>query len=146
MAPSKPYKTYPVIHHASTIANALPESFSDSSYGEVTWHTLFSYPETPTSEMCAGLATCPPSTGHLCRHRHIQPEIYYITEGSGRVFIDGQTYSVSQGTVVYIPSDAEHGIVNDGTTPLKWFYVFPTGAFGDVVYRFSSDEKLKSKL
>lgn len=42
--------------------------------------------------------------------------------------------------MIFIPSDAEHGIVNTGTVDLRWFYVFPTGSFGDVVYRFTGDE------
>jgi hypothetical protein len=29
---------------------------------------------------------------------------------------------------------------------LKWFYVFPTGSFGDVVYRFSDEEKINIRL
>ena len=44
------------------------------------------------------------------------------------------------GSTVFIPSDAEHGIVNVGLDELRWFYVFPTGSFGDVLYRFSESE------
>lgn len=50
---------------------------------------------------------------------------------------------------MFVPSNAEHGVVNTATAgtgtgggggDLRWFYVFPTGSFGDVVYRFSKDE------
>ena len=54
--------------------------------------------------------------------------------------IDGVVSRVQAGSTVFIPSDAEHGIVNTGPADLRWFYVFPTGSFGDVVYRFTEDE------
>lgn len=90
--------------------------------------------------MSAGIALCLPQTGHLCPHRHKQAEIYYIIEGQGEVTIDGVKSTVSKGSTVFIPGNAEHGIVNTGEEELKWFYVFPTGSFEDVIYRFSKDE------
>lgn len=84
-------------------------------------------------------------TGHLCAHRHTQAEIYHILDGEGDVTIDGVVSKVRAGSTVFIPSDAEHGIVNTGTVELRWFYVFPTGSFGDVVYRFRGDEKETAK-
>ncbi|OJZ91213.1 hypothetical protein ASPFODRAFT_41635 [Aspergillus luchuensis CBS 106.47] len=136
-------KTHPVIHHRQAITSLPPESFPNPAHGHLTWRTLLSSPQTPTSDMCAGIAVCPPRTGHLCRHRHTQAEIYYITSGSGHVFIDGNEYEVFAGTVVFIPGDAEHGVVNRGGEPLEWFYVFPTGSFGDVVYRFEEGMGVK---
>ncbi|KAH8692184.1 RmlC-like cupin domain-containing protein [Talaromyces proteolyticus] len=146
MGQSKQSPVRPVILHANNLQNTPAESFNDTSRGDVTWHTLFSRPRTPTSDLSAGLAVCPPRTGHLCRHRHSQAEIYYIIEGSGHVLIDGETYRVSKGSTVFIPSDAEHGVINSGQQPLKWFYVFPTDSFEDIVYRFSKDKDPKAKL
>lgn len=103
----------------------------------MTWHTLFSSPSTPTDSLVAGVAVCPPFTGHLCAHRHTQAEVYYITEGQGVVTIDGKDNRVAKGSAVFIPGNAEHGIRNSGEEELKWFYVFPTAAFEDIVYRFS---------
>jgi quercetin dioxygenase-like cupin family protein len=74
-------------------------------------------------------------------HRHEQAEIYHILAGEGEVTIDGVVSPVRAGNTVFIPSNAEHGIVNTSDAgDLRWFYVFPTGSFGDVVYRFSKDE------
>jgi quercetin dioxygenase-like cupin family protein len=53
--------------------------------------------------------------------------------------IDGKEYIVKGGSSVFIPSNAEHGIVNDGAGELRWFYVFPTAAFSNVMYRFSDE-------
>ncbi|KAH8599113.1 RmlC-like cupin domain-containing protein [Bisporella sp. PMI_857] len=139
-------KTQPVIISPKYTATTPAESFGDISRGDLTWHTLLSKPKTPSDSMCAGVAVCPVGTGHLCRHRHTQSEIYYILDGSGDVTIDGIVYPVSKDTTVFIPGNAEHGIVNTGVIPLRWLYVFPTGSFQDVVYRFSGEGMVKANL
>ncbi|PTU25372.1 hypothetical protein P175DRAFT_0498491 [Aspergillus ochraceoroseus IBT 24754] len=131
MESAKP-RTAPIVYHADTISKMSPESFPNPNHGQCTWHTLFSQPQTPRSDMCAGIAHCPPYLGHLCRHRHKQAEIYYITKGRGRVFVDGETHSVLPGSVIFIPGDAEHGIANESAEPLEWFYVFPAASFEDI--------------
>lgn len=148
MANPKP-KSAPVVLPPNYTLITPSESFPSPDYGIVTWHTLFSAPNTSTSDMSAGIAVCSPRTGHLCPHRHKQAEIYYIIEGQGEVTIDEVKSTVSKGSAVFIPGDAEHGIVNTGKEELKWFYVFPTGSFEDVIYRFSKDEnkgREKAKL
>jgi quercetin dioxygenase-like cupin family protein len=64
-----------------------------------------------------------------------------MLEGEGEVTIDGVVSKVEAGSTVFIPGDAEHGIVNTGAGNLRWFYVFPTGGFADVVYRFEEGKK-----
>ncbi|KAJ6120064.1 RmlC-like cupin domain-containing protein [Penicillium sp. IBT 18751x] len=144
ITPLKPQA--PIVIPPSYTTQTPSESFADPSYGVVTWHTLFSQPPSPDSELCAGIANCPPGNGHLCAHRHVQAEIYYIIEGEGEVTIDGVKHHVTKGSSVFIPSNAEHEIVNKGTGELRWFYVFPTSAFENVVYRFSKDERPEAKL
>ncbi|KAJ5694195.1 Cupin 2 conserved barrel [Penicillium majusculum] len=144
-------KPKPTILPSSYTRTIPPESFPTPTHGDVSWHTLISSPQTESTDLCAGIATCPPDTGHLCAHRHTQAEIYHILEGEGDVTIDGVVSRVRAGSTVFIPSDAEHGIVNTGNVDLRWFYVFPTGSFGDIVYRFRGDEgegkgKEKAKL
>ncbi|KAJ5310284.1 uncharacterized protein N7443_002745 [Penicillium atrosanguineum] len=136
----------PIIIPPSYTTDTPSESFIDSSCGIISWHTLFSQPHSPDSELSAGVANCPPGNGHLCAHRHVQAEIYYIIEGEGEITIDGVTSQVTKGSSVFIPSDAEHAIFNTGTGDLRWFYVFPTSAFEDVVYKFSKDECPGAKL
>ena len=94
--------------------------------------------------MCAGIAVCPPRTGRLCPHRREQAEIYYIISGKGVMTIDSMEHHVEGGSTVFVPGNAEHGIVNEGEEELRWFYVFPTAAFGDIVYRFSDEVAAKS--
>lgn len=145
VTPSKKNQA-PIIIHPSYTKQTASESFIDSSYGIVSWYTLFSQPHAPDSELSAGIASCPSGTGHLCAHRHVQAEIYYIIEGEGELTIDGVKSKVMKGSSVFIPSNAEHAIANTGSEELRWFYVFPTSAFENVVYRFTKDENTDAKV
>ncbi|KAH6655827.1 RmlC-like cupin domain-containing protein [Truncatella angustata] len=129
----------PVILDAKTCLSEASSSFQEASRGNTTWSTLFSSPQTPTSSMSAGVATCP-SNGSLALHRHQQPEIYYILSGSGIVQVDGVRHQVSKDTVIWIPGNAEHGVSCGPDNNLVWFYVFPEGSFESVIYRFSNEE------
>ena len=138
----------PLVLLPSLISSKPPESFPDSSRGIVEWRTLVSAPDTQSCSLVAGIATCPAKAdtlgavgGHLCAHRHKQPELYHIVAGRGLMEIDGREFEVEKGTVVYIPGDAEHGIKNIGgaNEDLVWLYVFPGDSFGEVVYRFKGD-------
>lgn len=110
-------------------------SFPDSDYGNVVWQTLFSSPKTTSNSMCAGIATCP-YNGTLALHQHTQAEIYYVLSGSGQVEIDGIRHYVTEGSVVWIPGDAIHGVFCGPGETLKWLYVFPESRFDDIKYRF----------
>ncbi|KAL4817102.1 RmlC-like cupin domain-containing protein [Aspergillus spinulosporus] len=137
-------KTKPIVLNPETIYSLPAESFpASNNTNNLSWRTLLSTSPphlTPSTNMCAGLASCPPHTGQLSLHRHSQAEIYYITSGRGIVNIEGFEHEVSAGSVLFIPGDAEHGVVNRGEEALEWFYVFPTAGFGEVVYRFSGEE------
>lgn len=89
--------------------------------------------------MCAGIATCP-AEGSLALHQHTQAEIYYILSGSGIVEINGVRNHVSEGSVLWIPGNAMHGVVCGPNETLTWFYVFPEARFEDIVYRFKPEE------
>ncbi|KUJ18879.1 RmlC-like cupin [Mollisia scopiformis] len=136
--------TKPMIVPASHTSSQPLEQFENPNRGNCTWHTIFSQPQTPTDSMCSGIGTCQPRNGRLCPHRHKQAEIYYIISGKGIVRIDEKNYEVEAGSSVFIPGDAEHGVFNLGEEDLKWFYVFPTGAFKDILYRFSDEVEGKA--
>lgn len=142
----KPAPQEAVVIDASYASQNQPESFSDSSRGEVTWHTLLSAPKTSSQDMSAGIASCPANTGYLAHHRHTQSEIYYVISGKGEVTVDGKVHAVSGGSTVFIPGNAEHGIKNTGDQELKWFYVFPTASFSNVKYKFSEVEKVDQRV
>lgn len=104
--------------------------------GDVAWVTLLSGDITPTDTFCSGIAEFAPGGGHLKPHRHTHPEIYHILKGQGAVTIDGVEHRVKPGDTVFIPGDAEHGVVNHGDELFRLFYVFAANRFEDVTYRF----------
>ena len=53
-------------------------------------------------------------------HYHIKTEeIYFITEGQGRMRIEGEEHPVRVGDAIAIPPGKKHKIWNTGATPLK---------------------------
>jgi len=112
------------------------ENWSNPERGNVSWFTLFSSDMTPTAAMSAGIMEVPPHGGVLEPHRHKQAEIYFVQEGTGLLTIDGVETTLTAGTAAFIPGDAEHSVRNTSAALLKIFYVFPTGSFADVIYRF----------
>lgn len=112
------------------------EEWDDPVRGSVAFHTLLSSDITPTDSMCAGIAEVVPGGGAKQLHRHAEPEIYYILEGTGILTIDQVETVVTAGATIFIPGDAEHGLRNESPANVRLFYVFPVGRFGDVVYRF----------
>jgi quercetin dioxygenase-like cupin family protein len=114
------------------------EGWSDSIRGHVSWYTLFSGDITPTDTMIAGVAELIPG-GILNLHRHSQAEIYFVIEGQGTVTVDGKESIVGPGSAVFIPSDAEHGIKNDFSERLRFFYTFSADCFSDIEYKFQSN-------
>ncbi|KAH6622245.1 RmlC-like cupin domain-containing protein [Boeremia exigua] len=132
----------PLILSGPSIAATAVSSFPDPhTSGSVTWKTLISAPQTASDSLTVGIATCAPGSAAGCRgdlkpHRHAQAEVYHVVQGRGVITIDGKGYAVEKGSVVWIPGDAEHGIVNEGEEELVWVYVFAVDGFEDIVYRF----------
>lgn len=121
----------------TSVRDRPKEGWDDpATRGTVTWFTLLSGDVTPTQSMSAGIAEFVPRGGCLKPHRHAQPELYFILEGTGILTVSGRETIVTPGTTVFIPGNAEHGIRNESDDELKLFYVFPTDSFADVVYRF----------
>jgi mannose-6-phosphate isomerase-like protein (cupin superfamily) len=114
------------------------DEWADPVRGHVGFRTLVGDGRTATSALTAGVSELGPG-GWLGHHRHEPAEVYYILEGVGVVSIDGQEHAVEAGTVVFVPSDAEHGISNTGPAGLRFFYVFAADSFTEVAYRFTAE-------
>ena len=50
-------------------------------------------------------------------------EIYYILEGEGEMYIDGETAAVYSGQAVYIPPHSKQHIRNTGDSDLKFLCI-----------------------
>ena len=47
-------------------------------------------------------------------HEHEADEqLYYFTEGGGKIKLDGEIYPVRQGDAVYVPPKMKHQLIND---------------------------------
>lgn len=54
------------------------------------------------------------------RHSHASEQVYVVVAGTGVVSVSGERRSVEAGDLVYVPSNAEHGIENTGDRPLEY--------------------------
>lgn len=114
----------------------LPAEGWNDDRGNLTFRTVFSADSTPSSLLTSGIADIPMG-GFLALHRHEEAETYFVLSGEGTVTLDGQTHGLRPGVSVFIPGNAEHGIRNDGTEPLRIYYVLTADRFSDIEYRFS---------
>jgi quercetin dioxygenase-like cupin family protein len=104
--------------------------------GDVSWKTLISAGLTDSRALTLGVGRMPPGAT-LREHRHEQPEVYFVLEGSGAVTIDGATRRVDTGAGVFIPGNAAHSLTCTGDTDLRVAYAFAADAFQDVEYVFT---------
>lgn len=114
-----------------------PESWDDPTRGRIAFRTLFSREETATTGLTAGVAELGPG-GRLNVHRHAPAEVYHVLEGQGIVTLDGVEHEVAEGSAVYIPGGAWHGIRSTLPSTLRLYYVLQADGMGDVEYDFGS--------
>ena len=66
--------------------------------------------------------------GGMPRHTNTVEHEQYVLRGQARIGIDGQTFDVKEGDVVFIPQGAVHFYENTGTEPLLLIGVLGPGA------------------
>lgn len=117
--------------------DVTPEGWNDPVHGNISWRTLISGDRTASAGLVLGIAEMPPD-GWLGLHRHAPPEFYLGLSGEGTVTIDGVAHQIVSGTAVYIPGNAEHGIVA-GRHGLTFAYGFGVDGFKAIAYHFSAE-------
>ncbi|MEL6977258.1 MAG: cupin domain-containing protein [Pseudomonadota bacterium] len=110
------------------------EQMTDPNCGDLTWRTLISSDQTPSSAMVIGVAELRPN-GFLASHRHEPPEFYFGLTGGGVVEIDGRPHAIAAGVAVYIPGGAQHSVSAAGEG-LSFLYGFPRSSYTEVQYAF----------
>jgi quercetin dioxygenase-like cupin family protein len=105
----------------------------------VRWKDLLGRDRREGRGLSVGIAEVPPGAT-LAQHRHRVSEVYYVLSGTGRLFVDGQEYTLAAGFAADIPGNAEHALTNLGSEPLIFIYIFPVEAFADLVYEFPALE------
>jgi mannose-6-phosphate isomerase-like protein (cupin superfamily) len=68
-------------------------------------------------------------------HRHSKADnVYIVMGGVGQLVADGETYSVSQGQIIFIPAGVPHSLSNPGEEPFRIFEIYaPAGPDFDFV-------------
>ena len=107
---------------------------SEGRLDVIRWKTLISADRVPTEAMIMGILEVP-AGAKMNTHRHTPPEVYYIYDGCGDVFIDGTVHSVRTGSVVFVKSDALHGVRNLHDSTLRLMWMFAGDSFADIEYR-----------
>ena len=62
--------------------------------------------------------------GSVPKHSHSNEEIYIILKGKGLMMIGKETELVEAKSVVYIPPNEEHTLVNNGNTLMEMIFVY----------------------
>lgn len=52
-------------------------------------------------------------SGDYHEHENVE-QIYYFTQGRGKMKIDDQVYDVKEGDAVHLPPKTKHQLINDG--------------------------------
>ena len=96
---------------------AKAEPFKTKDGSEI--RSLLDLSNAPVKNQSLAEATLLPG-GSTQRHRHPKTEeFYFVTQGSGRMEIDGEFREVGLGDAILIPAGAAHQITALGTEPLK---------------------------
>jgi quercetin dioxygenase-like cupin family protein len=77
----------------------------------------------PVERMTLGICEVPPQSS-MDPHSHSQEELIYITRGQGYVEVNGTREPVRPGTLIHLPSDAEHFTVNESEEVMQFMFCF----------------------
>jgi mannose-6-phosphate isomerase-like protein (cupin superfamily) len=84
-----------------------------------TIHELAGRVSVPTANQSLAQATID-TGGETTEHFHIEAEeIYYLTDGSGRMRLGDEEFDVAAGDCIVIAPGAPHKLWNSGSEPLK---------------------------
>ena len=82
-------------------------------------HILLEEGDAPGGEMSITWVDVEPGNEQP-QHSHGPQQVYVITRGSGRMKVGEEERDVSAGSMVFIPSNMEHGLVNTGDETLTY--------------------------
>lgn len=104
--------------------HAFPYSLHDGSPLRMQWH-FYGQSELPVAVQTWEL----PPGGFEGMHSHDRSgipleEIYVVTEGTGRMTVDGDEYTVQAGDAVLAKVGTQHDLRNTGEGPLKLLVVW----------------------
>lgn len=63
--------------------------------------------------------------GNTPRHAHPWPHINYVISGKGILYLDGKDNIVEEGSIAYVPSNAEHQFTSTGEEDMVFICIVP---------------------
>ena len=91
-----------------------------AAYGE--GQIYFDGPTDQLKSLTAGSVRLNPGSEPHPPHQHPEEEIMLVTEGHGRIVVDGKTTEVGPGAMMYCAGGKVHGIHNTGDAPLLFYF------------------------
>jgi mannose-6-phosphate isomerase-like protein (cupin superfamily) len=101
--------------HAANIAEAEPFVTKDGS----TIREVAGRVSLPAANQSLAEATVPPGGATEAHFHRVTEELYYFTDGEGRLRVGDEERAVRPGDCVVIPPGAEHKLWNTGNVPLR---------------------------
>ena len=85
------------------------------------FHTYLESGTTATAAVMVGYADIQPGQQIHAPHMHVDEELMYLVEGSGKWTVGDRTQSAKAGDVLYAAPNVVHGLRNSSDKPLKFF-------------------------
>lgn len=80
--------------------------------------------------------------GRVREHAHSpHEELILVIDGQGTAVIDGDSHPMQAGTTLYLAPEHKHTFINDGDTPLRFFWVLMPGGLGDFFASIGRERK-----
>ncbi|MFZ3011451.1 MAG: cupin domain-containing protein [Minisyncoccia bacterium] len=68
-------------------------------------------------------------------------QFFRFEKGEGKCIIDGNEYTLADGSVIVVPAGAEHNVINTGTTEdLKLYTIYSPAHHKDGIVRATKEE------
>ena len=76
------------------------------------------------TDLSVGMTILPPGNSSSSHVHEGEAETWIIVSGQGEVVVDEERMPVGPESVVYLPRNSWHQIVNTGSEPLRMFWVY----------------------
>ena len=110
--------------HAHCVIDPKGAPVWEAPDGSRTVSPLIGPQECDAKEMVTGLWILRPGEQSEPDIHPDAAEIYYVVCGQGRLLLDDEEYTVSQGMTIYIASGVVHQTFNDGAEDLGYYFIF----------------------
>ena len=64
-----------------------------------------------------------PSGKEVLPHHHPTAELYIVTDGEGKMMVNGESETVAAGSTIHIPPKAHHSLRNDNREDLRFLVI-----------------------